>query len=272
MRKGFTLIEILVSLAVLAVLMLAFVRFFGGTLEASGRLQIQNELLAEAQIAHHLIASRVKEAWYVWPPGANLKLASSGWSTANTLDGGRDWTVGPKFLAMILPPQKDGVECSTDKAGCFRFYAYYPMRRSHYTSKASAVEALDPDPANDSKVWVLMEYRSYYRIKGGKSCPVRPDGSPDPSNTGYRGRRGRLLVDYLQPFTDPWDPAYSYTGLFDLKTSGGKVTAVAIHMRFVRHARGRVHRVPAGTDPLSISTVPQNLDVLADASDGTYCR
>jgi len=65
MRKGFTLIEILVAIAVMSILLLAFVRFFGGTLRVSNNLQVQNDLLNEAHVSHQLIASRIKEAWYI---------------------------------------------------------------------------------------------------------------------------------------------------------------------------------------------------------------
>ncbi len=271
MRKGFTLLEILVALAILAVLMLAFVRFFGSTLKASSNLQVQNELLSEAQVAHQLVASRIKEAWYVWPPHSVLRLANSGWTTRNTLDGGRNWTVGPTFLAMILPPQKDGISCTTDKAGCFRFFAYFPMKRDHYVTHASAAEALDPDSQNDGKVWVLMEYRSFYRRHGTATCPVSADGHPNPAETAYRGKRGRLLVDYVQPPSDPWDPTYDYPGLFDFQTSGGDVTAVTVRLRLARLVRGRVYRVPAQAGALTLTVEPKNLGVVARTS-GDYCR
>jgi len=271
MKKGFTLIEILVALAVLAVLMLAFVRFFGSTLKASSSLQVQNELLSEAQVAHQLVASRIKEAWYVWPPGSVLRLANSGWTTQNTLDGGRNWIVGPTFLAMILPPKRDGVKCSLYKVGCFRFFAYYPMKRDHYVSHASAVEALDRDPQNDGKVWVLMEYRSFYRRSGAAPCPVRADGHPNPAETAYRGKRGRLLVDYVQPLSDPWDSTYDYPWLFDFQTPGGSVTAVTVELRLAREARSRVHRVPAQAGALTLTVEPKNLGVVA-RTDGAYCQ
>jgi len=271
MKRGFTLIEILVALAVLAVLMLAFVLFFRGTLRASSSLQVQNELMSEAQVAHQLVASRIKEAWYLWPPGSVLRLAGSGWTTRNTLDGGRDWAVGPKFLAMILPPSKDGVACSADREGCFRFFAYYPMRRDHYVARASPVEALDPDPANDGKVWVLMEYRSVYRKGGAAACPVRADGSPEPGETAYRGKRGRLLVDFVQPFSDPWDPGFNYPGFFDFRTAGTSVTAVTVRLRLAREVRGRVYRVPREPGSLTLTVQPNNLGVTA-RTDGTYCR
>jgi len=271
MRRGFTLIEILVALAVMSLLMLAFVRFFGGTLRASASLQVQNELLNEAQVAHRLIASRLKEAWYVWPPGSVIRLADSGWTTANTLDGGRDWTVGPTFVAMILPPKKDGVKCSLHRAGCFRFYAYYPMKRKYYVANASPVEALDPDSANDPRAWVVMEYRSTYRQGTTAVCPLKPDGRPDPTQTVYRGKRGRLLVDYVQPLSDPWDPGYNYPKLFGFQTIGGEVATVDVHLRLAREARGRVYRVPAQPGSLTLTVEPKNLEVVARTT-GAYCK
>ena len=267
--KGFTLIEILVALAVMAVLMLAFVRFFSGTLRTAASLQAQNELLNEGQLAHHLIVSRIKEAWYVWPPGSVLRLANSGWTTENSLRGGQDWTVGPTFLAMILPPEQDQTRCSANDRGCFRFFAYYPMKRSFYLAHASPVEALEPDPRNDRKVWVLMEYRAYY--KPGRNCPVKPSGKPNPGIKAYRGNRGRLLVDYVQPLADPWDPGYNYPALFSFTASRGKVQAVTVSLRFAREVRGQVYRVPASKGPFSITVEPRNLGVQADPN-GDYCK
>ncbi len=271
MRRGFTLLEILVALGILAILMLAFARFFGSTLRASSHLQIQNELLNEAQVAHQLIASRVKEAWYVWPPGSVLRLAHTGWTTENTLAGSRDWAVGPFFLAMILPPRKDDVVCTTNPDGCFRFFAYYPMLRSHYVAHAAPVEALEPDPANDTRVWVLMEYRALYRRSGSADCPVTSSGEPDPSNQAYKGKRGRLLVDYVQPLSDPWSPAFDYPALFQYQTTGGSVTAVAVQLRLARSSRGQVYRVPARPGPLALTVEPNNLDVKARPGSD-YCR
>ncbi len=269
MRKAFTLIEILVALSVMAILMLAFVQFFGGTLRTTASLQVQNELLNEGQLAHHLIVSRIKEAWYVWPPGSKIKLAKGGWTTRNTIDGGHTWTVGPHFVAMILPPKKDGVACSKSKDGCFRFFAYYPMKRSLHRARAGVVEALEPDPANDSKVWILMEYRAHYGPGG--DCPVKATGEPDPTVKAYRGKRGRVLVDYVQPLSDPWDPAYDYPALFSYVTAGGRVRAVTVSIRYARKARGRVYRVPAGKKPITVAVEPQNQDVKADPSR-PYCK
>lgn len=270
MKKGFTLIEILAALAIMAILMLAFVQFFGGTLRVSSELQVQNELLNEGQVAHQLIASRIKEAWYVWPPGSSLELAHTGWTTQNTFDGSHTWTVGPFFLAMILPPLKDGVTCSSSKTGCFRFFAYYPMRRQDYVANASVTEALEPDPRNDPNVWVLMEYRAYYRHGGVADCPVE-DGDPDPTNTAYRGRQGRFLVDDVQPTTDPWDSTYDYPAIFSYQTSGGTVQAVSVQLRFARESRKRVYRVPASPGTLTLTIEPRNQGILAH-DDGAYCQ
>ena len=265
MRKGFTLIEILVALAVMAVLLLAFTRFFGGTLTSASSLQVQNELLGEGEIAHQLIASRVKEAWYIFPKGSTLTLTSSGWTASNSIDGGHQWTVGDHFLALILPPKTDGTKCSEDNAGCFRFFAYYPQKRSWYVTHAGAAEALDPDPLNDGKVWVLMEYRAYYR--GG--CPVTGSGQPDPGNTGYRGKRARLLVDYVQPNQDPWDSSYDYH-LFELP-SDPTPEGLAVGLRLVRKTRRRLYRVPSGPAPFTLSVEAQNVGVKADPA-APYCQ
>ena len=273
---GFTLIEVLVALAVLAILLYAFVRFFSGTLQASGELSVRNELLAEGQNAHHLIASRIKEAWYVFPPGTSITLGS-GWTTKNTLGASETptWTTGKFFLAMILPPLADDVNCSAKRWGCFRFYAYYPLRRDWYVKKASVIRALDPDPVNDGKVWVVVEYLRYYREKTSSGyvsrCPVTASGTPDPTNTYYRSGQGRFLVDYVQPTTDPWDSAYNYNELFSYQTSSGQVTAVTTKIRYAKRAAGSTFRVPSEKTPLTLTVVPQNLGVKA-RTDRYYCK
>jgi len=265
-KRAFTLIEILAALAVLGILMLAFVRFFGGTLKTSGRLQVQNELLNEGQISQQLIASRIKEAWYLFPKGTTIRLTNSGWTTKNVFDNSYNWTVGERFIAMILPPKLDNVKCSEDSRGCFRFYAYYPLPRSWYQANASAVVKLNPDPENDPHVWVMMEYRANYR-----TCPVE-DGEPDPDNTNYRGKRGVLLLDYVQPENDPWDATYNYT-LFDLPTgSAPKRASTAIRM--LRKDGNRVYRVPKDPLPMSLEVEAQNagLKLPANASERPYCQ
>jgi len=267
MKKGFTLIEILAALATMAILLVAFTRFFGGTLRASSTLQVRNELLSEATIAQGLIASRVKEAWFVWPKGASLELTRSGWTTQNPFDGGQTWTVGKRFLAMILPPLKDDVPCSLDRDGCFRFFAYYPLPRSYYVAHASVVETLEPDPANDARTWVLMEYRAVYRKSGQARCPVRNE-QPDPNNLSYRGRKGRFLLDYLQPPTDPWDTRFNYPGLF---LHSADATAVTVNLRLARAAAQRVYRVPDHEAPFSLTVRPKNVGVPV-SDESPYCQ
>jgi len=258
----------------MVIFLLAFVRFFSGTLETSGQLRARNELLMEAQTAQGLMVNRIKEAWYVFPPGTSITLSSSGWTTARVLNytdpPAYTWKTGDHFLAMILPPEKEGVPCSKDNKGCFRFFAYYPMNRAYYNEKAGVAEKLNPD-ANETKTWVLMEYRAYYPAS---RCPVTASGDPDPTNTAYRGKRAYFLVDYVQPLKDPRDSRYDYPKLFDYKTASGKVNYVLTELRFWRVLTPGNYEIRVPPEPgstLRLGASPYNLSAKASRSD-YYCR
>jgi len=263
--RGFTLIEILTALGITSLLLLAFVRFYGSTLQTTHELHHQSELLHEGDIAHQLIASRIKEAWYIFPKGTKISLAQSGWTTQNRLENDEAWTVGETFLALILPPEREDVTCSENVNGCFRFFAYYPLPRWWYVQNANAAEALDKDPQNDAKVWVLMEYRSNYR----SGCPVTSNGNPDPSNTGYRGRRGRLLVDYVQPLQDPWNPTFNYT-LFEHPDDPAP-SKLTLRLRLARKTHRRLYRVPREETGLTLSLEARNHGLKASLHH-PYCQ
>lgn len=251
--RAFTLLEVLVSLALLALLGLVFVRIFGSTFDATSNINARNDLLHEAQIAEQIIASKVKLAWYIYPPGTIMSL-NSGNTVKNVLAGSSTWIVdgghAHPILAMVLPPKDASKDCNTNTDGCFRFYAYYAFPRSHYVSSITSSQKLDPDAQNDSATWVLMEYRQTltgYTPNYTASPPCT--NVPVPSND-FPGS-GRLLVEYVQP-TDA-NPNYK---IFTFNADG----SVEIRLRMLKKTNQRTVRVPPPTDPpLTLKATPRNL-------------
>lgn len=254
-RNGFTILEVLLSLLILGIISLAFIRIFSVTLDATNRINSRNSLLHEAQIAVQVIASRVKLAWYVFPDGTRIRI-NGGATTRNHLAKSNTWVVGTDpILALVLPPKMPGKTelCNPANPGfdsgyCFRFFAYYAIRRSDYLAAISSTssEALFPDNYNDD-TWVIMEFRR--RLVGitNPSAITPPNGGPM-----YAGVKGRLLIEYVQPESE--SPMYS---LFTVQPD----SSVVLSLRMLQHASKRDYRVPGKADPPLISrATPRNLN------------
>lgn len=252
---GFTLVEMLVVMGILAVVMLALSQTFIGGSRTTTLAMARAELQQETVNAEQLIGSRVKGAWYVFPPAQALALGS-GNLRRNPLGSGGDWTVGTHpILAMILPPETPTVPCTSDNDGCYSFYAYYPVKRSVWVGGTSGASNPGSDAANDASAWVLVEYYDYYQ--GTNSAPSLPLTLPPIANS-----EANLLSDYVAPTTnvgsgtnykmfdhvmDPADPA------------GTSVLGVRINLATQRQVAGRVVRLPDATGTYALSAYPQNL-------------
>ncbi|XOB97830.1 type II secretion system protein J [Deinococcota bacterium DY0809b] len=257
-RRGFTLLEVLVALAILGFLGFVFVRIFSSTFDATGNISARNELLHEAQIAQQLIASKVKLAWYVYPVGTSIKI-NGGKTTANALAGSSSWTVGggpdQPFLALVLPPKDPRRDCASDRDGCYRFYAYYAFPRSYYLDDEviapGSDQRLDPDPRNDG-TWVLMEFRGV--LSGfAPNTKANPPCTNTPVPNGGLDGSGRLLVEYVQP----QDASPGYT-IFSVLPDG----SVELRLRMLKKTANRTVRVPPrDRPPLTLKAVPRNYRV-----------
>jgi prepilin-type N-terminal cleavage/methylation domain-containing protein len=163
-NRGFTLIEVLVALAVLGVVALAYTQTFTNTLQLSSDANGKSTLPSSS--------------------------GSTEWSTKDTISGANNqqWTIGTDpVLAMILP---------RDSGGQYQFLAYYAMTRANYVANALPPLGLDAEAANDNQTWVLMEYRANFTTAGLTGTTVIAD-------TSYQNASptGRLLVDRVQPTT-----------------------------------------------------------------------
>ncbi|AZI42336.1 prepilin-type N-terminal cleavage/methylation domain-containing protein [Deinococcus psychrotolerans] len=211
-QNGFTLLELLIGLAITGIILAVTTSLFTTTLFSSTDINSRNDLISEVQLAQQVIAGRTNDAIYVYPVGSVLTLNTSGASTLNTLitPSSQTWKVGTQpFLAMILPPSVPTADCqgatpSTGivTAGCYRFFAYYPMLRSALLS-STLVDVPKAD-ANNASQWVIMEYRQNMFSGGVAWSPgavLSSDSVKTLSSapTYYMGGVGRILADYIQP-------------------------------------------------------------------------
>ena len=265
--QGFTLIEMLIGMAIFGILMLAFTQIFGGSLKASGEINSRNELVSEGQIAQQLVASRLQSAYYVYPPGTSMQLTSNGFTAKNTVNGANTytWSVGTNtnlFVAMILPPTRAGTCTLGFTDACFSFYAYYPVLRSELISNHKDI-APDADP-NNTSAWTLMEYRANLidnvnRVSNLLATPpnapngtfvtitTNPATSPNPT---VKGKSGQMLIDYVQPLG-----AAPYNTMFTVNTAG---KFVDFNLRLQQNRMGKTLTAPASTNPLTTRVYPRN--------------
>ncbi|MEF2280435.1 type II secretion system protein [Deinococcus sp. YIM 134068] len=276
-ETGFTLVEMLVVMGIFGVVLLALSNTFVGGSRTTTLAMARAELQQETVNAEQLIGSRVKEAWYVFPPAQTLALGG-GELRRNPLvtSASGNWTVGTHpLLAVILPPKTPGAECAPSTPavpasgstpakpevdakndGCYKFYAYYPVKRSVWVNGTSETSPSNPgkDTANDGTVWILVEYRDYYYE--ASPVGVAPSALTLPPTTGSDAN---LLSDYIAPTTNV-SSGVNYK-MFDyvMNSAGTGVVGVRVNLATQRQVSGRVVRLPDATGVYALSVYPQNL-------------
>lgn len=200
-QAGFTLVELLIGMALMGVVLLAVFNVNLSSTRASMSLQTRNDLLPETQIAQTYMLSKLREAAYVYPTATAFDLGTDP-TVRNPRTGSGAWTVGSDaFLAVVLPPRSGTPNCAAtapavpDTANCYTLYAYYPVLRSVLTGSTTLSSGRRPaaEPLNDASTWVLMEYRRSFGKLTGSTFPVLS------ANT----TQGTLVMDYLVPVTVP---------------------------------------------------------------------
>lgn len=257
--RGITLIELLVGMAILGVLVLAFTQFFTSTLQVTGEFEQRNELLAEGQLAQQLVVSRLQEAWYVYPEGSSVNLTQpAAWQITNPASGSTSWTVGPIFVAGILPPVSVGAPCApadpTQTTGCYRFIAFYPIARAEYVANTAGdlLRRLLPDAANPA-AWVLVQYSGFL------AAGAVTQGSTAPT-AGALATMGGVRVDLLADYITPGSTLFEVVEVTDDPRPTQQVT---VRLELQRVARGRT--ITLGSPGVALNTVvlPRNQGVLA---------
>ncbi|WP_261663070.1 PilW family protein [Deinococcus sp. Marseille-Q6407] len=193
--EGLTLAELLVAMGILAILMTAVISFFTSTSKGAVQVNSQAELQQDILNVEQLLAGRIREAWYIYTPDRGQLNLGSGQLRQNPLSNNGTWSLttvtggvpGGHILAMVLPPEQAGANCTGSVGtGCFRFYAYYPVRRSVWVAGTAADAANNPGPKNnDANTWVLAEMRVNYPPGAPAILPPQPlPGAPRPLGAG----------------------------------------------------------------------------------------
>jgi prepilin-type N-terminal cleavage/methylation domain-containing protein len=273
-EAGFTLLELLVGMALIGVVLTALVSFFTQGSQASAQSSSRAELQQEVLNAQQLIAGKLKEAWYVYPPGQTINM--TGTALTQKPAGGNSWQVGTDpILAMVLPPRNTALKCAATENlsvvppegpdGCYRFLAYYPVKRSVWVSGTGTGSWRSPgaDAANGD-TWVLAEYRATFPLSAGSPPPTTPSSIPT-------GNSANILSDYIAPTTvtpgftttSPVNSTYTmftYTAANGLAASAtNPVNSVTINLATTRKVGGTTLRLPNAADEYTISVYPTNL-------------
>lgn len=263
LNRGFTLVELLVAAALIGILLLAVSGYFLNTsrsaLTSRDRAEMQQEILN----AQQLVSGRLREAWYVYPPGVTLTLAGpAAVTTRNPLrrPQGSIWKTGEDpILAMILPPRAPGAGCTaTSNQGCYFFYAYYPVLRRTWTEGLSSASTNNPgtDSVNPD-VWLLAEYRAALPATFNAQArapfpPATPPGVP-------AGQQGRFLADYVAPGSHaPPLPMFSYA----TDPVSGAVNSVTFRVASQRQSGRQTVRLPGSEGTYNQSVALTNVGKL----------
>ncbi|WP_082506160.1 PilW family protein [Deinococcus sp. Leaf326] len=273
-QHGFTLLELLVGMAIMGIVLTALVNYFSQSsrvaTQSSSRAEMQQEILN----AQQLIAGKLKEAWYVYPAGTIVKMTSS--ELTKRPSGGttnpNDWLVGTDpILAMILPPRDLTLTCSPPPAsqdGCYRFLAYFPIKRSLWVANTDAASSRNPgaDTVN-ADTWILAEYRG--TMAPSFSAVTYP---PPTAPTVPMSNTPNILSDYIAPtvVTAGYTTAANTYTMFSLLSAAGTatsitnpVTGVNLSLATTRNTGGTTLRLPNATDEYSLTVYPTNLGKVA---------
>lgn len=272
-QAGFTLLELLVGMALMGIVLAALFSVFTQGSQVSAQSSSRAELQQEVLNTQQLIAGKLREAWYVYPPGQTLAFTSTNAPTArNPVTLNQNWIVGTHpVVAMILPPRMTSppaTPCSaTNPERCYRFVAYYPVLRSVWVTGTAASSWRNPgDDANNANTWILAEYRA--------NMPVTflPTAVPSTPPTVPSAGESNILADYLAPtiatpgFTTASNTytMFTYMAADGTAASASKpVAGITLNLAATRKTSGTTLRLPNATDEYTISVYPTNLGKIA---------
>lgn len=271
---GLTLVELLISMALIGIVLAALLSFFTQSSNVSTQTSSRAEMQQEILNAQQLIAGKLKEAWYVYPAGTTVKMTSSDLTKrpSGATSNPNDWTVGTDpILAMILPPRDLTATCSTTPAsqeGCYRFLAYFPVKRSLWVTTTSAASFRNPgvDTVN-AETWILAEYR-------GTMAPTFSAATYPPATapTVPTSNTPNILSDYIAPtvVTTGYTTTANIYTMFSLlsatsaaTSTSNPVTGVTLNLATTRNTGGKTLRLPNTTDEYSLTVYPTNLGKIA---------
>ena len=209
---GFSVLELLLASSLLLVVLGVITKgLINGGL-VTKKVVLEHEILEDASSMGNMIADKITQAIYVYPPGVQLELSTSGEVTTQKPGTSSSiWTVDTDpIIAFLERPKDSTATCSsTVTDGCIFFYAYYPVKRSVITQTSGPYPYLKDD--NNNTAWTLFEYQkrldsTYTDMASGLHSI--------PTGDSVAGGVGTFIADYLKE--------NSFTASFDLcHDSGG---------------------------------------------------
>lgn len=269
-NQGLTLVELLIGMAIIGVVLAALTSFFNQGTRISGQSSSRSELQQELLNAQQLITGKLREAWYIYPPNptASYVLGSTPITQNPLTNGTNNWnpsaTTPHPFLAMILPPRSPNLTCGsgTNVDGCYRFIAYYAMKRSTWLSAIGGDSWRNPGPdaANDNDTWVLAEYRKEMPASFNATTSTFPPTNPPTIPTNGQSN---ILTDYIAPtnvsgFTTSGNTYTMFGYTPPAPTGSSYVTGVKVSLVAIRQSSGAMMRIP-NTGSLQLAVFPTNL-------------
>lgn len=246
---GFTMLEMLIGLAILGAIMIAFFRIVGSTIDSSNELGQRNDLIQDGQVAQQIITAKIQEACYIYPSGQVINLGS-GYTRQRTVGTGApssNWTVGTdQILALLLPPDSRATGANV---GLSRFVAYYPVLRSTWTANAASSQNPGVDPGNASN-WILVQIQAFVPTTTWTGTTCAANAAAVASWITTSSAIGRMLVDNVQPVDTT---STNYANLFT--TNAGTQPSVTFRLKFQRSLRAQntnganIVRYPPTSDP-----------------------
>jgi len=206
--------ELLIALALAGLMLSIMFQFFIGASKSSQKIANNTGLITEAQLAQQFVGSRLIEAAYIFPTDFEFKLGSTP-LTKNHAQNSDTFKVGrDSVVAGLVAPGQDEID--------HMFFAYYTMPRSAYIAATAGGITLDPDPANDDKTWVLIEYRKEFELP--------PAGVAGIIASDILGGQAYLLAEHIEPAQDNANTALEYTMFnFDSNTQSIRFNLRMLH-------------------------------------------
>lgn len=209
--------EMLIALALAGLLLSILFQVFVGAAKSSTKISSNTTLVTEAQLTQQFIGFRLIESSYLYPKNTTLVLGNTA-LTKNYIANKQSFKIGTDpIVAGLLAPAQDESN--------YLFYAYYPMPRADYIAATAGGITLDPDPVNDYKTWVLVEYR--------QEIPATALGVAGILNSDLVGGEVYLLADYIEPSVNNPEASLDYT-MFDFDTV---TQSIQFRLRMLRYSK-----------------------------------
>lgn len=242
-KSGFTLVEILISLFIMAIMITAFSKLMSSTFKGMRTVSQSTELTTEAQLATPIMIERIQKAACIFKDGS-VSIGTSILHKNTTGPGSPSahWNIGTDpILAMFMAGSADGPDT-------YDFYAYYAIKRDKYMS----TNQIGPqeDVQNDQSVWMILEYKH--------SIPSLTKPNCDGLINLKGGKRPRYVADFVAPSNDPLANPYTMFE-FDEGTAADPRQSVTIRLRFMRNNGNRVEVLPSDGSLLSTKIYPRNV-------------